>query len=131
MERMFVYPDKERFGTVLGIKDRLGNLKILGQEMMFSEYRFKTLKAKDIIKAVIHELGFEKPDNNERLLVGSTSKKVYENPSPQSDLFSRAFIYNIPLGRWELWTKNNNWFVVMIGEPLTSWLTSQVKEVKR
>ena len=130
MIREFVRP-QDKFGTVLGIKDRFGNLKILGQEMMFSEYRFKTLKARDIIRAVVHELGFDKPDNNERLLVNPTSKKkIYENPSPQSELFSRAYVYNILLERWEMWTRDKNWYVVTVGETLNNWVLTQVKEEK-
>lgn len=113
-----------KFGVVLGIKDSEG-VKILGQEMIFSEYRFKNLVPLTVVRAVNRKRKLEKPDNSGDLIISKTREcDIYRL---QRELFTIALIWNSILSRWELWKDNGNLWNITTGEPLKKWIAEQFK----
>ena len=120
----------KRFNTVIGIRDEINRIRVLGQEFIFSEYRFKNLIPKDVIYSVNYKTLLVREEGTDKIIRPKHLEpcEVIINPSPRDVEF--MLLWNRVIGRWELWKSNSNYWNIMTGEMLQMWLNSQVKEVK-
>ena len=116
------------FRMVVGINSPEG-ITILGQELMFSEYRFRNLRPETIKTAIKRRTLLDRVDGTQKLEVPDEDRPC-EILKIKRGLFYLALLWNTVTSKWELWEFKSDHWEVKTGEAVIEWMKEQ-KEWKK